>query len=150
MNAHPALFHLLDALWSSGRLNTATGQQRAGDDQPSRPAKYPLQAGKPRPLGQVSLGARTSEKIPRPASRSGGSRQGTLFPFWICGSRSVLYQKTSRTAYQDVGPAKKMRSEGSGGEGICCLRGRALRKGLEGWVGHDGKEPDSEVLGGAE
>lgn len=78
MNAHPASFHLLDALWSSSRLNTATGQQRAGDDQPSRPAKYPLQAGKPHPLGQVSPGARTSEKIRRPASRPRGSR---FFPF---------------------------------------------------------------------
>lgn len=41
--------------WSGSRVNTSTGQQRTGDDQPSRPVAHPLRRQAPRGK-QVSPG----------------------------------------------------------------------------------------------
>lgn len=50
----PALLHSIHPThWRSGSgLNTATGQQRAGGDQPSRPAERPLRPQAPRKEGR--------------------------------------------------------------------------------------------------
>ena len=103
--------------WRSvSRLDTAIGQQRAGGDQPSRRAERPPRQANATGREQVSTRERTSAKIGRPATGEALAREH-FFPF---GSviRGLSCIKDPLTACGDVASIKKMRREGSGGEGI--------------------------------